>query len=188
MKDLTRFLALLLTIVLISCGDEKKEQETITIGEEGSLEEVEMGENTVETTTEDAQSGEAVMRQDGVVQVNLTGNDQMQYNLNEIKVKAGEKVRLTLTHVGQLPENAMGHNFVLLKQGTDVVDFAQKAATASGNDYIPEGTDAVIVHTEMIGGGEETTIEFTAPEPGTYEYICSFPGHYIQMRGNFIVE
>ncbi|MCY2686702.1 azurin [Salinimicrobium sp. TH3] len=185
MKDLTRFLALFLTIVLISCGDEKKEQERITIGEEGSLEEV---ETTAETTTEDAQSGEAVIRQDGVVQVNLTGNDQMQYNLNEIKVKAGEKIRLTLTHVGQLPENAMGHNFVLLKQGTDVVDFAQKAATASGNEYIPEGTDAVIVHTEMIGGGEETTIEFTAPEAGTYEYICSFPGHYIQMRGNFIVE
>jgi azurin len=189
MKDLTRFLALLLTIVLISCGDEKKEQETITIGEEGSLKEIETREDPAETNMEETQSGEAVMRQDGVVQVNLTGNDLMQYNLNEINVEAGEKVRLTLTHVGQLPKNAMGHNFVLLKQGTDVVDFAQKAATSTGNDYIPEGTDAVIVHTEMIGGGEETTIEFTAPEePGTYEYICSFPGHYVQMRGNFIVE
>lgn len=187
MKNLKRFLAILLTVILVSCGDEKKEQETITIGEEGSLERVDTREN-VEATGDNEQTGEAVQRTDGVVQVNLTGDDMMKFNLNEIRVKAGETVRLNLKHVGQLPENAMGHNFVLLQQGTDVADFAQKAATASGNDYIPEGTNEVIVHTEMIGGGEETSIEFTAPEPGTYDFICSFPGHYVQMRGKFIVE
>ncbi|HER40711.1 MAG TPA: azurin [Salinimicrobium catena] len=188
MKNLMKFFALLAAIVLMSCGDEKKEQETITIGEEGTLERVETSESASETNTPNSASGEAVQQQDGVVQVNLTGNDQMQYNLNEIRVKAGDKVRLTLTHVGQLPENAMGHNFVLLKKGTDLVDFAQKAATASGNEYIPEGTDAVIAKTEMIGGGEQTTIEFTAPEAGTYDFLCSFPGHYVQMKGKFIVE
>ncbi|WP_029038731.1 azurin [Salinimicrobium xinjiangense] len=188
MKDLTKFLAVLVTILLVSCGDEKKEQETITIGEEGSLERVETSDN-VEATGSNNQSGEAVQRsEEGVVQVNLTGDDMMKFNLNEIRVKAGETVRLTLKHVGQLPENAMGHNFVLLQQGTDVANFAQQAATASGNDYIPEGTNEVIVHTEMIGGGEETSIEFTAPEAGTYDFICSFPGHYVQMRGKFIVE
>jgi azurin len=188
MKRISQLLAFLLTLVLMSCGDEKKEQETITIGEEGTLEQMETSEDEMESTSDTTQSGEAVQRQDGVVQVNLTGNDLMQYNLNEIRVKAGETVKLTLTHIGQLPENAMGHNFVLLKQGTDVVDFAQKAATATDNDYIPQGTDAVIAQTEMIGGGEETSIEFTAPAAGTYEYICSFPGHYVQMRGKFIVE
>lgn len=187
MKNLTRFLAALLTMLIISCGDEKKEQETITIGEEGTLEELDTRDNE-ETAADTSQTGEAVERKDGFVQVNLTGDDMMKYNINEIRVKAGETVKLTLKHVGQLPENAMGHNFVLLQQGTDVVDFAQKAATASGNNYIPEGTDKVIVSTEMIGGGEETTIEFTAPEAGTYDYICSFPGHYVQMRGKFIVE
>ena len=187
MNTLKSFCAILLALVLVSCGDEKKEKETITIGEEGTLERMDTSENT-STTTDTSQTGEAVKRVNGVVQINLTGNDLMQFNLNEIRVKAGEEVRLTLTHIGELPENAMGHNFVLLKQGTDVVDFAQQAATATGNEYIPEGTDAVIAKTEMIGGGEETTITFTAPEPGTYEYICSFPGHYVQMRGTFIVE
>ncbi len=186
MKNLRTFLMTLATMALISCGDEKKDQETITIGEEGTLERIDTSEDEVEALGEDSE--EAIQRENGVVVVNLEGNDLMQFNLNEIRVQAGDKVRLILTHVGDLPENAMGHNFVLLKQGTDVVDFGQKAATASGNDYIPEGTDQVIVHTEMIGGGEQTTIEFTAPEPGTYDYICSFPGHYVQMRGNFIVE
>ena len=184
MKNIQRFLMILATVLLVSCGDEKKEQETITIGEEGT---VETNTNTTAPDTATT-SSEAVMSKDGLVQVNLTGNDQMQFNLKEIKVKAGETVRLTLKHVGQLPKNAMGHNFVLLQKGTDIVDFATKAASASENEYIPEGTNQVIVHTDMVGGGEETTIEFTAPEAGTYDFICSFPGHYIQMQGKFIVE
>lgn len=184
MKNIQRFLMILATVAFVSCGDEKKEQETITIGEEGT---VERNETTVRDTAATG-NAEGVERQDGVVMVNLTGNDQMQFNLKEIKVKAGETVKLTLKHIGQLPENAMGHNFVLLQQGTDVVDFATKAATASQNEYIPEGSEQVIVSTDMIGGGEETSVEFTAPEAGTYDFICSFPGHYIQMRGKFIVE
>lgn len=187
MKKIKTVLAVLATMAIISCGDEKKEQETVTIGEEGTLEKVSTRANN-QTSSDTAQTAEAIQRKDGVVQVNLTGDDMMRFNLNEIRVKAGETVRLTLRHIGELPENAMGHNFVLLQQGTDVLDFAQNAASASGSEYIPEGTEDVIVNTEMVGGGEETTIEFTAPEAGTYDYICSFPGHYVQMRGKFIVE
>lgn len=182
MKNFNRFLSLCAIVLLVSCGDEKKiDEDSVTIGEEGTLKQIENVDENEPTASEN----QVV---DGVTVVELTGNDLMQFNKNEIRVQAGQTVRLVLRHVGELPENAMGHNFVLLKQGTDVVDFAQKAATATGNDYIPEGTDRVIAKTEMIGGGEETTIEFQAPEAGTYDFICSFPGHYVQMRGNFIVE
>lgn len=185
MKNLLKFLSLFAIVLLAACGDEKKvDEESITIGEEGTLKQIENVDEEVDTDM-DATENQV---QDGVTLVEITGNDLMQFNKNEIRVKAGQTVRLTLKHVGELPENAMGHNFVLLKQGTDVVDFAQKAATATGNDYIPNGTDKVIAHTEMIGGGEETTIEFTAPAAGTYDFICSFPGHYVQMKGKFIVE
>lgn len=189
MKNLNRFLALLTAVVFISCGDEKKEQESIKVGHEGTIHQIE-SPTTISSASDTTQlaDGDNIQREDGMVQIYLTGDDLMKFNLNEIRVKAGETIKLNLRHVGQLPENAMGHNFVLLQQGTDVADFAQKAATASGNDYIPEGSEQVIVHTEMIGGGEETSIEFTAPEAGTYTFICSFPGHYVQMRGQFIVE
>ena len=122
------------------------------------------------------------------VEITIEGNDRMQFNLNEIKVEAGQTVVLTLKHVGKLPEAAMGHNWVLLKQGTDIQKFGAAASKAAENDYIPKDTDNVIVHTELIGGGQQTTIEFTAPEAGTYDYICSFPGHYALMKGKFIVE
>ena len=48
--------------------------------------------------------------------------------------------------------------------------------------------DAVIAATETIGGGQESAIEFDAPEAGEYDFICSFPGHYAMMKGKFIVE
>jgi azurin len=129
-----------------------------------------------------------VKRVDDRVEITIEGNDQMKFNLSEIKVKEGDTVVLTLKHVGKLPKAAMGHNWVLLAKGVDMKAFATSALQAKANEYIPEGTEDVIAHTALIGGGEETTIEFTAPAAGEYTFICSFPGHYALMNGKFIVE
>ena len=119
----------------------------------------------------------------------IKGSDAMQFDLKEIKVKAGQKIKLTLTHSGKLAKAAMGHNFVLLKPGVDIAAFGGKAAAARETDYIPKSEEAnIIAHTKLVGGGESDTIEFTAPKKGTYTFICSFPGHYALMKGNFIVE
>ncbi|MEX0845327.1 MAG: azurin [Balneolaceae bacterium] len=122
------------------------------------------------------------------VEIVVESNDQMQFDTDEIKVKAGQTVVLTLKHVGKLPKAAMGHNWVLLTPETDINKFGAAASKFADNEYIPEDTDQVIVHTKLLGGGQETTIEFTAPEAGTYDFICSFPGHYALMKGKFIVE
>ncbi|WP_029035656.1 azurin [Salinimicrobium terrae] len=116
----------------------------------------------------------------------INSNDQMRFDTNEIKVKAGEKIKLTLNHTGKMAKNVMGHNFVLLTKGTDVNKFGRAAMDEKENEYIP--STGVIAHTKLIGGGESTTIEFTAPAKGTYDFVCSFPGHYSIMKGKFIVE
>ena len=126
--------------------------------------------------------------EDGISKVDLYSTDQMKFDKTEITVAAGTKVELTLTHTGTMPVETMGHNFVLLKQGTDLVAFTTEASKAMDNGYIPAGSDAIIVNTELIGGGGSTTITFDAPEAGTYDFICSFPGHYALMKGKFIVE
>jgi len=115
--------------------------------------------------------------------------DVPKYSKTELAVSAGSTVKVTLKHTGELPKASMGHNFVLLKQGTDMAGFASKAMSAPDNDYIPPGAkDAVIAHTAMIGGGETDTVSFQAPSPGTYTYLCTFPGHYAQMNGKLIVS
>ena len=111
----------------------------------------------------------------------------MQFDKKILRVKKGEKITLTLQHTGTMSKNVMGHNFVLLQQGTDIIQFARKAMKAKDTEYIPEGDD-VIAYTKLIGGGEKVTITFDAPAPGTYDYICSFPAHYTLMKGKLIVE
>lgn len=119
----------------------------------------------------------------------LNANDAMQFDKKEFKVKAGQKVKLTLKHTGKFAKQAMGHNFVLLKPGTDLQAFASKANMAASTEYIPKSeATSIVAHTKLLGGGETDTIEFTAPKKGTYTYICSFPGHYGIMQGKFIVE
>ena len=113
----------------------------------------------------------------------ISSDDYMRFDTRKITVKSEKLVKLTLNHTGVLDAKVMGHNFVLLKKNVDVMDFANRAALASENEYIPIDSDEVIVYTEMIGGGQVTSIEFMAPEIGVYDFICSFPGHFALMKG-----
>jgi azurin len=174
MKNLKKLILVLTAVAMVSCG-EKKEKEQVKLTDQPA--------ETTESVTEEKSS-----QDENVVEITITGNDQMQYNLAEMKVKAGQTVRITLEHVGKMDKNVMGHNWVLLTQGTEVGAFGQAAVEAKATDYVPEGSNQVIAHTKLIGGGESDTIEFVAPAAGTYDYICSFPGHYALMKGKFIVE
>ena len=167
MKAIHTLLTVALTVFLISCGgEEKKEKKSIKLG--------------AKTEKRAAVKG---------LNLALTGNDLMQFDKKELRAKAGEEVTLTLRHVGKIDVKVMGHNFVLLKQGTSIPSFAAKAAAVGQSaSWIPDGGKEVIAHTKMIGGGQTTTVTFTAPSAGTYDYICSFPGHSGLMKGKFIVE
>lgn len=173
---MNKLILVLAAALVISCGDNKKEDKS----------EMKIGTQTEEPATQEATTDAT---DDQVAEITITGNDQMKFNKDEIRVKAGQKVKLTLKHVGEMPVTTMGHNWTLLTKDADMNAVGQAAATAKDNDYIPaDMTDKIIVHTKMLGGGESDTIEFEAPEPGTYTFMCTFPGHYALMHGKFIVE
>lgn len=138
-----------------------------------------------EMTDDDATSDEVA----GPITIELNAGDDMKFDKDILEAKPGQEVTLILHHTGKMTKETMGHNFVLLKQGTDVNAFGQAAAADKENDHIPAGMkDQVIVHTDLIGGGESTQITFKAPEAGNYPFLCSFPGHFGSMKGTFIVE
>jgi azurin len=123
--------------------------------------------------------------------IEITGNDQMQYNVKAFEVTEGQKVVLSFKHIGQLPAIAMGHNVVILKSGTVVPAFATKCAPAKDTGYIPqdeESKKAIVAHTKMLGGGESDEVTFTAPAAGEYPFICTFPGHFAIMQGVMTVK
>ena len=100
--------------------------------------------------------------------------------LKTITAAPGEELRIRLITESDLPASAMAHNFVLLTMNADAAAFANAAAKARDNEYIPtDMEDQIIAHTDLAAGGETVEVTFTAPEEtGEYEYICSFPGHY----------
>ncbi len=171
-------LAIISVSLFVSCGKDKKETTIKSV----SVESVKNEKSTSISQTN------VVVDADGVANILMTSSDIMKFNIRKMTVKAGQKVKLTLTHTGKLDKRVMGHNVVILQKDVKVSEFAKKAAASKENDYIPEGTTEVVAHTKMIGGGETTTIEFTAPEAGTYDFICSFPAHFAMMKGKFIVE
>lgn len=124
--------------------------------------------------------------------VTVTGNDTMKFSLTEITAKPGEKLSVTFVNEGTTPKFSMGHNWVLLADGTDVPAFLVAAAEAVTTDYVPGGEPAarILASSKLLGPNERDTVTFTAPTtPGRYEYICSFPGHYqVGMRGVLIVQ
>ena len=54
--------------------------------------------------------------------------------------------------------------------------------------YPYTNSNAIIAYTDLIGGGESSTITFDAPDKGIYDFICSFPGHWSIMKGKLIVK
>ena len=123
------------------------------------------------------------------VNVSIDGTDTMMYSKNSFEVKSGQKIKLTFKNTGKLPKVAMGHNIVILKKSVDLIKFCSEAVKFPTNEYFPKGREKdVIGRTKLLGPGEEDTIYFLAPEPGTYEYVCTFPGHFALMKGKMIVK
>lgn len=124
-------------------------------------------------------------------EIYIEGNDQMQFSVETISAQPGETIKIRLKTISSMKKSQMAHNWVLLKKGTDALNFVTKGMKHKSNDYIdPSLENKVLAATEMLGGGEEDTITYKVPEEkGTYEYICTFPAHYqAGMKGKLIVE
>tara|TARA_B100000029_G_scaffold511508_1_gene605729 strand:- start:68 stop:514 length:447 start_codon:yes stop_codon:yes gene_type:complete len=121
----------------------------------------------------------------------IEGNDLIQYNLSEIRVDPDcEEFTLTLRHTGQLPANIMGHNWVLTTSA-DYMPVASSAQAVGAPNYLPENDPRIIAATNMIGGGQESSVTFNISaleQSEDYTYFCSFPGHNVLMNGRLIVE
>lgn len=132
------------------------------------------------------------------ITIELTGNDQMQYDKNTLTVPAGAEVTVKVKNIGTMAKEMMAHNFVLLVSGVTAQEFGtacavkENGATAE-NSYIPTAENLVaqiVAYTPgQAGPGETVEVTFTAPaSPGSHEYLCTFPGHWAVMRGVLTVQ
>lgn len=147
--------------------------------------------STEATTSTENQATETVPGIENVAisnSLSLEGNDQMKFDKDLFRVKAGEPVELSFKNAGTMPKESMGHNVVILKPGVDLPTFGAEAAAAVADEYIPKSAlSSIVAHTKLLGPGETDKITFTL-EKGVYPFICSFPGHYGVMQGKIVAE
>ena len=126
-------------------------------------------------------------------QILIKSNDLMKIDKTSLKLKVGVEYAIKLENIGKLPKAAMGHNLIILNPGIDALKFGQKLITDYGadlsNDWKPVKADkSVFSQTKMLGSGESDTLKVKFDKKGIYHYLCSFPGHFGQMRGIITVE
>ena len=109
----------------------------------------------------------------------------MKFDLTRIKVKPGERIKLTLTNADD-----MDHNLVITKPGArqEVVDASHKLGeNGPKQNYVPL-SDKVLWSVRIVTPGQSAYIIFQAPtKEDVYPYVCTFPGHGLVMYGAMYV-
>ncbi len=105
----------------------------------------------------------------------------LKFDIEEIKVPAGSKVKLVFNN-----NDDMLHNLVIVNpgKGNEVGKLAMDMGLSGSQlAYVPASKD-VLFNTCLLEPETSQTIYFTAPRtPGDYTYVCTFPGHYAVMKG-----
>lgn len=114
--------------------------------------------------------------------------ERLLYDVREFKVKAGQPVKLIFENPDVTP-----HNLLIVQPGAaDEVGLAgnEMAKTPDGlaKGFIPD-SPKILHTTPLLSQGEREILRFRAPaKPGRYPYLCSFPGHWLVMKGEMVVE
>jgi azurin len=80
----------------------------------------------------------------------------------------------------------MPHNLVFAQPGSaNAIGMAAIALGAEGfaKAFIPE-SNQILMASKLLASKEEQVMEFKVPsKAGDYDYLCTFPGHHLLMRG-----
>ena len=115
--------------------------------------------------------------------------ERMLYDVTRFEVQAGQPVRIDFTN-----PDATAHNIVIVAPGAEeeiglaANEMAKDPKEAQRGQYVPK-SKKVLHATRMVAPLSAEALRFTAPEErGDYPYICTFPGHWIIMKGVMVVK
>ena len=117
--------------------------------------------------------------------VSVQSVEGLKFSLGSFDVKPGARVKLDFANTSD-----MLHNLVVVKPGagTKVGEAALRLGLDGQKlDYVPKSDD-VLFNTSLLEPQKVESIYFVAPTtPGEYQYVCTFPGHYVTMQGTMRV-
>ncbi|MEM6286509.1 MAG: plastocyanin/azurin family copper-binding protein [Bacteroidota bacterium] len=126
---------------------------------------------------EDAVFTEAV---DAELVVVATRN-AMAFETTRVEAPAGATVRLVMDNT-TTTSPAMIHNVVVLTDDSEETADRVSTERPDPETGIPDDP-AILAYTPLAGPGERLAVVFTMPPPGSYTFLCTYPGHARFMRG-----
>lgn len=122
----------------------------------------------------------------GVAELKLASvGNNMAYDTKSFSVKTGQKVHLSFKNSSDM--ELLPHNWVLVRPGTEATVAAAGLKAGQEAGFLDGAHENVIAFTPLALKGTTVEATFTAPEPGTYPFICTVPGHYMMMKGTLVV-
>ena len=118
-----------------------------------------------------------------------TVREQMRYDTTRLVVEAGKPFEVIVENTDAMPHNLV---FVLPGARQEVAEAAQNMKPdqldKQGRAFVPKDHKKIILATKLVEPGQKETLKVTAPgEEGEYEYVCTFPGHWMLMWGKLFV-
>ena len=118
--------------------------------------------------------------------------ERMRYTVTQFAALTGQPVKLVFTN-----PDATDHNLVIVQPGAlaevgmAANEMAKDPKNANSNFIPREKRRLILEASPMIGPTRKSQVHvlrFNAPkEPGIYPFVCTFPGHWVIMKGDMIV-
>ncbi len=118
--------------------------------------------------------------------------ERMKFSLEQFTVRPGQPVKLVFSN-----GDATDHNLLIVRPGSlqEVGEaanaMARESRNANSNFHPSDKRHLILQATPMIGPTRKRLVHvlrFQAPQrSGIYPYVCTFPGHWIIMKGRMVV-
>ena len=122
------------------------------------------------------------------VHVIKTVREQMRYNTPRLVVQAGKPFEVIFENADVMP-----HNLVFAQPGsreeigTDAQTMSPDKLDNQGRAFVPANAK-IFAASKLLEPGKTERLKMTAPDKeGSYEMICTVPGHWMVMWGKLIV-
>ncbi|MCH8802087.1 MAG: hypothetical protein IH963_14385 [Chloroflexi bacterium] len=120
--------------------------------------------------------------QEPTLEISVNGNE-FKFDTERFEVAAGSDVAPCFDNVSTVSP----HNWVLVKDGTKDQVAQRGLEAGAGNDFVQPGDPDVIAFVNLVAAGKTGEVRFSPPPPGTYQFVCTVPGHNFLMFGEFVV-
>lgn len=106
------------------------------------------------------------------------------YDKAHLVAEAGRPVEITLENPDLMPHNlVIGAPGSLEEIGSAADRMAGDPWSQGGKAFVPK-SEKVLYATPLVGPRKSISLTFVAPKAvGDYPYLCTYPGHWVRMKG-----